>query len=202
VERGGGRRYYRPEDMGRLVAESGEPRCVVNLVERRGGCASVVLRPMDLEGRAGSAREGRELVRFLAAASLRPSKGRDKLVEVAVDAWTAIVRARQLQPPRLDGASPQLRMLEAATRAGALTRELVGLMSLRYRAGTELMIARAAGSRIDDDAVALLVRAIGDEARDREPYEAALTGSIVTRGWLRAARGFATGGGYNRPVCR
>lgn len=186
----------------RLIVDSDEQRCVVNLAERRAGRSSFALRPLDIRGSAGPARDGREIRFELEVRAARPANGRDKAVELAVDAWVAIVRRRELQPPRLDGSSPQHRMIEAAARAGVLTRDLVELMALRYRAGTEMLIARAAGDRVDATVVAALVRAIAEEGREKEPYEASIAGSIVTRGWLRAAEGFAAGGGYNRPVCR
>lgn len=176
-----------PRLSGPLIAESHESRCVVELVERRMGRTSRVHRALGVDGRAGSGCEGRTLVRKLELVSVAPSKGEDSTLDKVVETWIARVRSRDLQPSRVDGASPQRKMLDAASRAGALTRELVDLMSRRYRTGTETLIADASEASVDERSVSALVRAIRGEPECSDPYDAAVAGSIVTRGWLRSA---------------
>lgn len=172
---------------GPRVVNCEEPNCIVELLERRASRWSAALRRLGAEGEAGSRREGRALARELLSGSVQPSAaGRDD-IECGVAAWVETVRARELQPPRIDGASPHYRLLETAAAAGALTHELVAVLSRRYRAGLELLIADTLRGSVDTAALATLVRIINAEAGSSTAYDARLSGFIVTRAWLRSS---------------
>jgi hypothetical protein len=169
------------------IAESDDESCVVDVAERRAGRTARALRAIGVAGNAGSLREGRMLALEMQAFPIRDGAGISAAVDDAVIAWVETVRAREVQPPRLDATSPQFRLLEATARAGLVTPELVGLLSRRYRSGTELLIGSVLEGATDERAVSALMRALGGEASVDEPYDAKISGFVVARGWLRSA---------------
>jgi superfamily II DNA/RNA helicase len=171
----------------REVAARDEELCVVDLVETRAGRGARGVRALAVSGRAGSLPDGMAIAAQLESESRRPAQGRDAVVDRVVEEWVGVARAREAQPARIDAHAPQTRLLAAAARAGVVTRELVELMSRRYRAGGELLIADLAAARVDERAVATLGRELGAEAAGHAPYEATVAGCRSTRGWLRSA---------------